>query len=63
MQLERQQQDIRQTFAHIKALEEKMDKKEVSSNVLHCACSCQVWMSILLSDFPETQNEQLVIGG
>jgi PHD/YefM family antitoxin component YafN of YafNO toxin-antitoxin module len=63
MQLEQQQQEISQTLGHIKALKEEMDKKEASSTVLHCACSCQFQMSILLSDFQKTQNEQLVIGG
>jgi kinesin family protein 11 len=59
MQLEQQQQEIGQMLGHTKALKEEMDKKEASSTVLHC----QVQMSILLSDFQETQNEQLVIGG
>ena len=59
MQLEQQQQEISQMLGNIKALKEEMDKKEASSTVLHC----QVQMSILLPDFQETQNEQLVIGG
>jgi Tfp pilus assembly protein PilN len=63
MQLEQQQQEIAQMLAHIKALKEEMDKKEARSTVLHCAYSCQVQMSILLPDFQETQNKQLVIGG
>lgn len=62
-QLEQQQQEIGQMLANIKALKEEMDKKEASSAVLHCAYSCQVQMSILLPDFQEMQNEQLVIGG
>jgi hypothetical protein len=50
-------------LAHVKALKEEMDKKEASSTLLHCAYSCQVQMSILLPDFQEIQNKQLVIEG
>jgi len=63
LQLEQQQQEIGQMLTHIKALKEEMDKKEASSTVLPCAYFCQVQMSILLPDFHEMQNEQLVTGG
>jgi len=61
MQLEQQQQEISQMLAHVKALKEEMDKKEASSTVFHCAYSCHIQMSILLPDFQEIQNKQLVI--
>jgi len=57
MHLEQQQQEISQMLAHMKALKEEMDKKEASSTVLHCACFCQVQMSILLPDFQEMRNK------
>jgi hypothetical protein len=63
MQLEQQQQEISQMLAQVKALKEERDKKEASSTVLHFAYPCQVEMSILLPDFQEIQNKQLVIGG
>jgi hypothetical protein len=50
-------------LAHIKALKEEMDKKEASNTVLLCTYFCQVQMSILLPDFQEMRNKQLVIGG
>jgi len=62
-ELEQQRQEINQMLEHIKAPKEDMDKKEESNTVLHCAYSCQIQMSILLPDFQEMQNEQLVIGG
>ena len=62
-QLEEQQREISEMLAHMKALKAEMDKKEASSTVLHCACFCQVQMSILLPDFLATWNKQLVYWG
>jgi hypothetical protein len=61
--LEQQQQEMGQMLAHITALKAEMDKKEASSTVLLCTCFYQVQKSVFSSDFQETQNKQLLIGG